>query len=335
MNYSNEQTQKPTARFPRLRLRSWWGPQKTEPRGSTSRYQASARAVWPNLQQLTLPQFQEQMVGLLRGKIAGSTLVLYASSLRVLSRVVGDIPVASLRAYHIELFMARRLEEVSGVRVNIEFRALRAMLNRAASYGMVPENPMAGLRQVRLPRREPRALSRKEFARLLSVINRREFRALAIFAVCTAMRAGEIASLRWQDVEFARGVIHLANREGFRLKGLRGRDVPLNRRAVSVLKELPRRSERVFVNTRGKPYTPHTLSVRFKKYVRLAALPEDIHFHTLRHTGASWMVERKVPLPYIREILGHASITTTMIYAHSTVEHLRQSVRKLDPIISC
>jgi len=47
------------------------------------------------------------------------------------------------------------------------------------------------------------------------------------------------------------------------------------------------------------------------------------------------MVERKVPLPYIREILGHASITTTMIYAHSTVEHLRQSVRKLDPIISC
>ena len=198
MNYSNEQTQKPTARFPRLRLRSWWGPQKTEPRGSTSRYQASARAVWPNIQQLTLPQFQEQMVGLLRGKIAGSTLVLYASSLRVLSRVVGDIPVASLRAYHIELFMARRLEEVSGVRVNIEFRALRALLNRAASYGMVPENPMAGLRQVRLPRREPRALSRKEFARLLSVINRREFRALAIFAVCTAMRAGEIASLRWQ-----------------------------------------------------------------------------------------------------------------------------------------
>ena len=319
MNHSNEQTQQTSARLSRLILRSWW----------------PSHGDGASLRRLTLQQFREQMVGLLRGKICGSTLALYCFSLRALSRVVGDLPIASLRAYHIELFMARRLEEVSAVRVNIEFRALRAMFSRAAVYGMVNENPMAGLKQVRLPRQEPRALSRKEFASLLSVIDNKEYRALVIVAVCTAMRAGEMASLRWQDVDLARGIIHLVNRDGFRLKGLRGRDVPLNHRAAQVLRVLPPRSERVFVNRRGTPYTTHTLSVWFKKYVRLATLPEDIHFHTLRHTGASWMVERKVPLPYIREILGHASITTTMIYAHSTVDHLRQSVLKLDPIIAC
>lgn len=55
-------------------------------------------------------------------------------------------------------------------------------------------------------------------------------------------------------------------------------------------------------------------------------------FISMRHTAASIMVQRNVPLPYIREILGHASITTTMMYAHTAVEHLRRSVQKLDPL---
>jgi integrase len=198
---------------------------------------------------------------------------------------------------------------------------------------MVNANPVGGLRQVRLPQQHPRALSRTEFPQLLSAIDNKEYRALVIVAVCTAMRAGEIAALRWTDVDLGSGVIHLVNREGFRLKSLRARDVPLSRRATLALRSLLRRSERVFVKKRGTPSTPHGHSVWFKKYVRLASLPEDVHFHTLRHTGASMMVENNVPLPFIREILGHSSITTTMIYAHNAASHLRESVLRLDPIV--
>lgn len=285
-----------------------------------------------NMRRLRLDEFTQEILGLVRGTISPSTYALYAFSLRALFRVVGNLPVASLTPYHIDHFIARRLEEVSAVRVNIELRSLRALFNRAAMYGMVQYCPLKGVRQVRIPYQNPRALSQQELDKLLSSIHDIGFHSLVVLAVCTAMRAGELASLRWVDVDLCRGLIHLANREGFHLKGLRARDIPLSTRAVQILKLLPRRSERVFVRQRGTPFTPHALSVRFKEYARLARLPEEIHLHSLRHTAASIMVQKNVPLPYIREILGHTSITTTMIYAHTALDHLRRSVRTIDPL---
>jgi site-specific recombinase XerD len=53
----------------------------------------------------------------------------------------------------------------------------------------------------------------------------------------------------------------------------------------------------------------------------------------LRHTGATWLGQSKVPLPYLQRILGHANITTTLIYAHPTDEYLKEAVQQLDNFI--
>jgi len=334
MNNTVEHEQQPASRIRRTGIRAWWQSRMDCIRRTSPPDRNSPNVVDTKFNQLTLEQFSQEILRLVQGRIADSTHCLYAFSLRALARVVGNLPMASLGPYHFELFLAQRLNQVSAVRVNMEFRALRALFSRAVVCGMVSSNPMKGLRQVRVSCREPRALTREEFARLLSVIDKREFRALVILAVCTAMRAGELASLRWTDVDLQREVIHLTNREGFQLKGLRGRDVPLSLRALQALKVLPRRTENVFVSKRGRRYTVHAMTVRFKEFVRLAKLPEEIHLHSLRHTAASWMVERNVPLPYVRDILGHTAITTTMIYAHSSSDHLRRSVRSLDGLIA-
>jgi site-specific recombinase XerD len=68
-------------------------------------------------------------------------------------------------------------------------------------------------------------------------------------------------------------------------------------------------------------------------YSRKAGLPESAHFHSLRHTCASWLIEAGEPIVYVKEILGHSSITTTMIYAHAREEHLRDAVQRLDGFI--
>jgi len=280
----------------------------------------------------TLGVFSEDILTLLKGRIRESTLGLYSASLRSLKRCVGDQPVNSLSVADFEAFLARRLAEVSAVRSNIELRALRAMFNRACVCRMLLANPIAGVRPVRIVQREPRSLTRREFSRLLSTISDPAFRSFVIIAVCTAMRAGELASLRWADVDLRRRVIHLRNRDGFVTKGRKGRDIPINRQAEQAFRSLARRSESVFVNRRGRPHTSHSLSVRFKGYVRRAGLSEEIHLHCLRHTGASWMVERKVPLAYVKEILGHSSINTTMIYVHCNIDHLRSSLCQLDSL---
>jgi integrase/recombinase XerD len=113
------------------------------------------------------------------------------------------------------------------------------------------------------------------------------------------------------------------------LRNLHMREILINQRARSVLIALLRKAEYVFTGKYGRPFTEHAIASKFKKYVRRAGLPGEVHFHTL-HTGASWLVQSKVSVAYVREILGHSSITTTMVYSHNNADHLRESLLRLD-----
>ena len=69
------------------------------------------------------------------------------------------------------------------------------------------------------------------------------------------------------------------------------------------------------------------------QYARQAGLPQGIHFHSLRHTGATWLVEGGVPITHVQALLGHSALSTTMVYAHTTPSHLRESVATLDDFL--
>ena len=65
-----------------------------------------------------------------------------------------------------------------------------------------------------------------------------------------------------------------------------------------------------------------------------AAKLDDVNFHTLRHTFASWAAMRGVSLKELQELLGHASLTMTMRYAHLAPERLRTAVTRLEGLTS-
>jgi site-specific recombinase XerD len=65
-----------------------------------------------------------------------------------------------------------------------------------------------------------------------------------------------------------------------------------------------------------------------------AAELDDVTFHTLRHTFASWAVMRGVTLKELQELLGHSSLAMTMRYAHLAPEHLRTAVGRLEGLTS-
>ncbi len=66
------------------------------------------------------------------------------------------------------------------------------------------------------------------------------------------------------------------------------------------------------------------------RYVKL----EDVTFHTLRHTFASWAIIKGASLKELQELLWHASLTMTMRYAHLSPERLRSAVARLDELTS-
>ena len=84
----------------------------------------------------------------------------------------------------------------------------------------------------------------------------------------------------------------------------------------------------VFTGVKGGRLNPNYTSRRFKHYVRLARLPGNIRFHSLRHTCASWLVQRGVSLPIVQAILGHSTVRVTQRYAHLAPDVMRAAMQQ-------
>lgn len=86
----------------------------------------------------------------------------------------------------------------------------------------------------------------------------------------------------------------------------------------------------MFCKVSGERYTGDHISQSFKRACKAAGFDDAIHFHSLRHSFASNLVQKGVPLYTIKELLGHSSISTTEIYSHLNLETLREAIAKFD-----
>ncbi len=138
-----------------------------------------------------------------------------------------------------------------------------------------------------------------------------------VIAINTGLRLGELIGLTWDRVDLSRGVIRLEI-----TKSGKRREVPLNEGSYRALVSLgPKDNGRVFHTRYIKP--------AYNNAVTTAKL-DDVNFHTLRHTFASWAVMRGVTLKELQELLGHSTLAMTMRYAHLAPEHLRTAVARLE-----
>jgi integrase len=243
------------------------------------------------------------------------TVKAYSLAFRSFERIIGNKRLKDVVPSDVEEFKWARSKEVSPVSVNIELRTLRAAFAEAKRLKVVEENPSNGVKPVRAPEKEGAYLCQPELATLLGVVEDMEFRSLIKFAVFTMMRLGEITSLRWEAVDLQRREIHIRSNGEFRVKSGKPRLVPMNDWVHAFLASKERSGEFVF-SRNGNPLKGMSVSHRFKKYVRKAGLSDRIHFHSLRHSGISWLANNGVPQPFIQRIAGHSSLKVTDIYTH-------------------
>jgi integrase len=147
-------------------------------------------------------------------------------------------------------------------------------------------------------------------------------RAPIALAVSTGMRRSELLGLRWADVNFeSRQIILRVTKNGDR------RAVYLNALALDVLTKLSRTSELCFPGITGGQLSNGTRRL----FARLGF--EGLSFHSLRHTYASWLVQRGADLFPVSLLLGHKSLKMTMRYAHLSPGYLAAASSKLDVIM--
>lgn len=244
----------------------------------------------------------------------------------------------------------RLADELTPQTLNRDRTALLAMLNQAATWKIIATNPLddpafkpldtADDKRVRwLGQRDEHENIKDrhgnkvgERARFMAALAADEtpayLRQLAILALNTGLRRGELFQLRWENVSTQRAELTV---KASTAKTNKSRHITLNATAVAVLEELARVrhiSGFVFVNAdTGKPFT--TLKKSWAALMERAQL-EDFTFHDMRHDFASRLVQAGVNLYEVRDLLGHSSITLTERYAHLAPHQKRAAVALLD-----
>jgi integrase len=216
-----------------------------------------------------------------------------------------------------------------------------ALLSTAINYaqkewGWEIPNPVAG-RNLPEPEGRIRSITHSEANWLINAAEG-EGKAphLADFirlALNTGCRRGELLGLEWSRVDLDAGLIVLNAQH---TKNGKRRYIPLNseaKKAISsrklfVEQNCPR-SQWVFAHLDGRQI--RSIKTSFKTACRKSGI-DNFRIHDLRHTCASWLVNAGVPLPEVRDLLGHSSIQMTEKYAHLSQDNVRNAVSRLDEI---
>lgn len=254
---------------------------------------------------------------------------------------LGDIRLEQLRSQHIRrLLHDLRERGYSSSQLHHVYTLLNKALTLAVREHLLTENPCATVSRPTVERKEIAPLSEEEAHALLRQTSGTTEEALILTAVVTGARQGELAALRWQDVDLEAGTMRIARsvtrhtrswafkdpktRAGIRhvslpagvVEGLRGqrRQVAEMRLAASTWED----HDLVFPRVDGTPQYGQTMLKTLHAHMDRAGIPRR-RFHDLRHTAVTLMLEHGVALTTISDLVGHSSYRITKdVYGHLT-----------------
>ncbi|MDW7761655.1 MAG: tyrosine-type recombinase/integrase [Acidobacteriota bacterium] len=245
------------------------------------------------------------------------------NSLKHLKRYFKNKYLHAIDPELVEDYKAQRRSCVSAASVNREIALLKTIMAKAVEWKRIAVNPIAGkaVRKFMEPEQEMRILTPDEARRLIEAATG-HLKPFLIIALNTGMRRNEILTLRWDNLDFTKGEIIVRPEIS---KSKRRRLVPMNNEVAEALRTIEKNSPFLFYNPETKSNIKD-IKQPFSTAKRLAKIRGHLRVHDLRHTAASWMVEAGADIMTVKEVLGHASVVTTMRYCHPTRESKRRAV---------
>ena len=249
---------------------------------------------------------------------------------------------------------ARTMKPLSKKTILEHHRLISAMLHKAVYWQLIPYNPAERVQPPKVTRAKRRFYDDEQCKILLNGLNDLEenefkYKVAIILDVFTGARLGELLGLEWSDVDFKNKEISINKASqyipelGIYTKDPKTassyRNVSIPDSVIEILQEykiwyesqkdlygeLWVESNKLFVQSDGKPMHPDTLSKWFGKFIQKIGLPV-INFHGIRHTNATLLISQNVDVAVVAARLGHAQISTTFnFYVHPLASHNRSA----------
>ncbi len=254
--------------------------------------------------------------------------------------VLGAIPMQKLTPSRLQAFYSDKLAAGCGARtMRLCHIHISQALKLAVDLGLVPRNVADSVKPPRVVPKEMETWTAEEARQFLSVAHQSAHGPLWMVALTTGMRRGELLGLRWQDVDWERGVLRVWQTIGV-LRGIievrapktksSRREIPVPAEVIAALREHKQRQNEqrlalganwqnhdlVFTVAHGGPIHPDNLKVDFDRLVKLAGV-RRIRIHDLRHSHVTLAIQQGANIKAVSQRVGHSNVSITLgTYAH-------------------
>lgn len=257
---------------------------------------------------------------------------------------LGPLKLGDIERAHVDKLVTMWTANSAPKTINTRLGTLRRMLSLAVDWSIIAAVPRIEFMDE--DDTTPRFLSDQEMRALLDATEP-HWRAMVLVGLRTGLRVGELRGLQWGDIDAARRALQVRRTDPGRRhmdatspKGKRERSVPLTNEALAVLEAIrpptPKATDFVWPallkrsgETRARARSEKGCWHAIERAATKAGLA-GVGWHTLRHTYASHLVMRGVPLRTVQGWLGHASITMTERYSHLAPDYGFAAANMLD-----
>lgn len=279
-------------------------------------------------------------------RYAEKTIEAYQNDIAQFSVFIQELGIEHfylVKPPHIRLWIVSLVEAgVQAASLRRKISALNTFYKYSLRKGLAKTNPAHGVSLPRLPQRLPRYVEQKALNDLFNheAVFSDDFsgerdRLIMELLYATGMRRQELTNLRWEDIDEANGQIKVLG------KGNKERYIPVATGLICLLKKYRSHAGRHFNGTelpsqivltdKGQPAYPELIYKTAKKYLSLCSTQEKKSPHVLRHSFATHLTNNGAPLNDVKELLGHASLASTQVYTHNTIEQLKEIYKIAHP----
>lgn len=259
-----------------------------------------------------------------------------------------DFDLLTLNNDQLNDFVICCKKRLSGSTVKI----LKSLINRSLKYaylkGYTDKQFLISIKISQQKTKSVKALNEKEEKKLENYIieNNKFYHYGILISLYTGLRIGELLSLEWKDIDFKNKLLFVRKTVGkisvnHKTKTILDlpktessmREMPLSKNLTAILKELKvwqqSKSNYVITNKRNKPLDIRTYQQSFSNILKKLNI-QHYGFHSLRHTFATRLLENRVDIKTISELMGHSSPTITLNrYVHTNMNNKRKAIENL------
>lgn len=289
--------------------------------------------------------------------VAASTFELYKSFSKNIVQHIGNLTLKETKPAHIQNFYSKLLQDksISKRQILKIHRMLHEALKHAVQWQLIINNPTDSVTAPRPEKTSIKVWDIDTSFNFLKDIKNTNLYIPVMLALTTGMRLGEIAALKWSDINFKDGFISVTHnfqrvenqyilkqpkteksKRSIAMMELTIKELIThkNKQKYDKIKQGNLYDDQDFICTweNGKPLRPHYISDLFRNYILRLDYPR-IRFHDLRHTHATMLLSKGVNPKIVSERLGHSTVNITLdIYTHVLPNMQKEAVKKLDSI---